>query len=123
MPFLNRLLYHGFLKICQVRAISEFENKKAVSPCLAARKFVTVSHRGEVYPCEIFLEKIGSLRDSDYNLARIIAGNESKRIRTEIKRSKCYCQWPCAIIYNSLFDISCWKGALKKPLYTTAQFQ
>jgi len=79
-------------------------NDEFVTPCVAGRKFAIVSETGDVFPCEILNEKIGNIKDADYNLSKILKNNESKRIQKWIKDTKCKCTFECAsaasIVWN-----------------------
>ena len=75
-----------------------------VTPCVAGKKFAIVSETGDVFPCEILDEKIGNIKNADYNLTKILKSHESKRIQKWIKDTKCKCTFECAsaasIVWN-----------------------
>ena len=79
-------------------------NDEFVTPCVAGRKFIIVSETGDVYPCEILDQKIGNIKDENYNLKKILKNNESKRMQKWIKETKCKCTFECAsaasIVWN-----------------------
>ena len=71
-------------------------NDEFVTPCVAGKKFIVVSETGDVFPCEILDDKIGNIKDADYNLKKILKNNENKRIQKWIKETKCKCTFECA---------------------------
>ena len=72
---------------------------------VAGRKFFCFDSEGSVYPCEIWLEKLGNLRLKDYDLKKVRRDPQTKEMQSKIKDSKCYCQWPCAVATNGYFNL------------------
>jgi len=51
---------------------------------------------GDVYPCTIFNQKLGSLRKNDYDLKEILTSEKTKNIMKKIADNKCpQCWTPC----------------------------
>jgi radical SAM protein with 4Fe4S-binding SPASM domain len=64
--------------------------------CHAMRSSCFVDSWGNVYPCTIYDRKIGSLRDVDYDLARIWQSDEAAKLQQEIWDYDCpQCWTPC----------------------------
>jgi len=108
----------GFFKIFNnmVRAMYSINQKtleedKMFVSCVAGNKLITLDEKGNVYPCEIisYLNKsrdfkMGSLRDSNYNINKILKNKKSKNIISFIKKSKCHCGFECANLCNIAFS-------------------
>ena len=80
-----------------------FDNK-FITPCVASKKIVVISETGDVYPCEILKEKLGNLRDFEYDTRKILKQEKNKEIKDWIKNNKCKCTFECAaaasIVWN-----------------------
>jgi MoaA/NifB/PqqE/SkfB family radical SAM enzyme len=51
---------------------------------------------GNVYPCNMYDNLIGNIRDFDYDLKKLLASPEARKIRKEIKNGVCpQCWTPC----------------------------
>lgn len=75
------------------------------SPCTAIRNLIVISETGEVFPCETLKEKIGQLRDSNYDIKKILRSEKARFINKKYKiRTECSCNWGCAIFNNKLYD-------------------
>jgi MoaA/NifB/PqqE/SkfB family radical SAM enzyme len=75
--------------------------------CHALRSSCFVDSWGHVFPCTIYDRKVGSLRDADFDLARIWNAPETAALQAEIWDYKCpQCWTPCeayqSIIGNAL---------------------
>jgi MoaA/NifB/PqqE/SkfB family radical SAM enzyme len=92
------------LKVEQTINMGEF-----ISPCTAGSAFVVVYSDGAVYPCEMLNKPMGSLKDYDMNLLKLMNSVTSKDVRTFIKSQRCFCSFECAWIYNVLFQPQNWK--------------
>ncbi len=80
------------------------KKNKWVLPCLAGNISCVMDEIGDLYPCEILDEKIGSLKDANYNFKRLWHSARANEIRALIKNTKCYCTYECAITTNILFS-------------------
>jgi radical SAM protein with 4Fe4S-binding SPASM domain len=83
---------------------------KLDSPCTAIRKLIIINEEGDVYPCPMITEKIGSLRECDYDIKKVM--KSPKRFEIEKKyriNSDCFCYWDCAIYNNIIYN---WKNLL-----------
>jgi len=51
---------------------------------------------GNVFPCSIFNKRLGNLKESDYDLKKILVSEDAKKIKEEIIDGKCpQCWTPC----------------------------
>lgn len=76
-----------------------------IIPCLAGRRIIIISEKGDVFPCEISGRKMGNLREEDYNISRILNSITAKQILVEIKESNCFCTFECAINASLAFNV------------------
>ena len=53
-----------------------------VSQCVASKKIAVVSEEGDVYPCEILSDKIGNLRDYNYNIKEILKSKKTQKLKS-----------------------------------------
>ena len=58
-------------------------------PCLAGRTSIVIDEKTNVYPCEM-LSAVGSLRESNYDMMKILNGQKNKDAVTKIKNQNCY---------------------------------
>lgn len=64
--------------------------------CRSLINNIFIDPQGNIFPCSIYNKKIGNLRDSDYDLNRILGSKEAEIIREEIKSGQCpQCWSPC----------------------------
>lgn len=93
--------------IVQRRLIYEtsLQNRQIV-PCQAGKLTAVITETGEVYPCESFSNKLGNVRESDYDVRKILHGRQGKAVKAAIKREKCYCTHECYMMMNILFSPS-----------------
>ena len=64
--------------------------------CSAMMSSVYISEVGDVYPCTIWDKKLGSLREVNFDMKKIIETREYANVREEIKKNNCpKCWTPC----------------------------
>lgn len=80
------------------------EQNKFQTPCYAGTLNVIMDETGNLYPCELIHEKIGNLREKNYNFKKAWNSKEAKEIRKKIKDSRCFCTHECFINTNVLFN-------------------
>lgn len=73
-----------------------------ISQCPAGSLFVVISADGHVHPCEILDSPIGSLRDYDMDLKKLLNTDRAKEVRRSIRSTKCNCVYGCAWTVNIL---------------------
>lgn len=70
--------------------------KKTPVTCAAMASNVYISEKGDIYPCTIWDKRIGSLRETNYDLKGIWETEKRKVARAEILSKKCpNCWTPC----------------------------
>jgi len=97
--------------------INTVARDRSVLPCLAGRKLVVIEPDGRVRPCEMLesvfnappansgLEdfSLGSLRENDYDLLKILNGERARKLRGFISNSACHCSYECAALADLAF--------------------
>lgn len=103
-PYQNLLNAVTVLKDAVTEQI--LETDQYFFPCVAGQKMITIDEEGKVKPCEM-LEQLGihpyfmgDLREADYDIYTVLAGDEAHRIRRRILDEKCYCTFECANLCN-----------------------
>lgn len=77
-------------------------------PCTAGKLSAVIFEDGSVHPCEILGKPLGDLREHDWDLAKLWAGAQADRLRSEIGATRCVCTWECAQADNVLFNARSW---------------
>jgi len=87
----------SFLERKYMKLVKEYlETGKSPLPCKALLSSCFIDPQGNVYPCTIFNEKLGNLREADYDLKKIWDSEKAKEVRKLIKENKCPGCWtPC----------------------------
>jgi MoaA/NifB/PqqE/SkfB family radical SAM enzyme len=97
-------------RIYQEKLIEFTETGKTPIKCAAIRSNIYIAENGDVYPCTIWDEKLGSLRETDYNLSSILGLTTSERAKAKISQKNCPNCWsPCEAFPSLLTDL---KGSL-----------
>jgi radical SAM protein with 4Fe4S-binding SPASM domain len=74
--------------------------------CHALRASCFIDSWGNVFPCTIYDRKLGSLREVDYDLARIWQSEEARALQKEIWEYKCpQCWTPCEAYQSILGNV------------------
>ena len=71
-------------------ALDILKKKKQIIPCRISAFYPVIDALGNVYPCEN-RNKIGNLRDVNYDLNKVWQSKEAKKIRKSIRNKECYC--------------------------------
>lgn len=113
-PLIKRRFNQSLLEHCYEKSLEEFKSRKSLGICSAAQKFFVLNSNGSIFACELLSEELGSLRNEKYEFKKIKKGTKVKTIRSKIKATKCYCQWPCMITTNAIFKISSYPNIFKR---------
>jgi len=82
------------------------ESGRTPMRCHALRSSCFIDSWGNVFPCTIYERKVGSLRDVDYDLARIWQSDEAAALQGEIWEYQCpHCWTPCEAYQSILGNI------------------
>lgn len=100
-------LNHTYLKL-----IPKFiEARKSPISCYAGKATLSIDPQGNVYACAFMQDKMGNLRDYDYDLHKIYMNNFANVIRNKVEKLECpNCWMNCdgipSIIHNRLSMLS-----------------
>ena len=72
-------------------------------PCKALSSSCFIEPDGGVYPCTSYANKLGNLRDFNYDLRKIWNSEKSKKVRKLIKDNKCGGCWTPCEAYQTIF--------------------
>ncbi|MBI5408703.1 MAG: radical SAM protein [Nitrospirae bacterium] len=101
--------------ILQRRLIHEtIVKKKQVIPCYAGRLNLVITESGDVYPCESFNMKMGSVRKDSYDLNKILKSEQAQDIIRSIRSKGCYCTHECYMMTNILFNPVLYPALMKE---------
>ncbi|MAG52815.1 MAG: radical SAM protein [Nanoarchaeota archaeon] len=95
----NSKSFKGFSNVIQAFrknyyqfVIDVLKHEKQILPCYSGFASAQISPDGEVWPCCIRGDVMGSLRENNYNFSKVwFDGPGSKRIRESIKNKECHC--------------------------------
>lgn len=79
------------------------EQKKVIQ-CYAGRLNLVLTENGDVYPCEILTERLGNVKDYEYDIKKILRSGNTKKILSSIQDKKCFCTHECYFMTNILFN-------------------
>lgn len=91
--------------------------------CVAGKKMITLTERGVLTPCEMLYQlypdldsSLGNVRDHDYDVVAMLAGEKAKKLREFIEDTHCSCSYECAAACNVVFHKREWPSLLSKVL-------
>ena len=103
--------FSSFIRAVTLRSLDliwkEYMFNKWQLDCVAGKRLLIISEKGEVKPCEILNESFGNLRNFDYDIRKVMKMAKVKKTQKWIKESKCHCTFECATNISVLYD---WKG-------------
>mgnify|MGYP006096954651 CR=1 FL=1 len=91
--------------------MANHRKQKQTVKCQAGKKMVVIYENGDVHPCESLTpkEKLGNLRDYQYDINKVLNSNHSQCIVKDINPGKkCHCTWENAIGVSMLYDKTMW---------------
>lgn len=79
-------------------------------PCLAGRKFISITEKGVLQPCEVLHQlkpgydsDLGDLRASGYDVPKALATAKARAVKDHILDTRCRCSFECAANCNVVF--------------------
>jgi radical SAM protein with 4Fe4S-binding SPASM domain len=101
--------------ILQRRLIYEtvMQRKRLIS-CYAGMLNLVMTETGDVYPCESFDMSMGNIRESDYDVQRLLRHEGARKVKESIRRGDCYCTHECYMMTNILFNPSLYPAVIKE---------
>lgn len=88
--------------------------QKLPGPCNAGTRFLVIDETGVVFPCEILGKRLGSLRESNYDIKEILRSTEARAVLKYIRQRRCFCTMDCNAISNVVFGPFNYPRVLKK---------
>lgn len=116
ISFLKRLFFCLRQEVLE-EVLRVAAGKPYSSPCTAGRKIVFIDETGDVYPCVLIREKLGALRELDYDITKILHSPRKGQIIKKYKiNSGCSCIWDCGIFNNIVYDSKKYPSIITKLL-------
>jgi MoaA/NifB/PqqE/SkfB family radical SAM enzyme len=73
-------------------------------PCYAANLMGVIKSNGDVMACELRDDKLGNIREHDYDFRKLWLSSKAKAISKDILDNKCFCTHECFMSTNILFN-------------------
>jgi MoaA/NifB/PqqE/SkfB family radical SAM enzyme len=96
----QNVLLKNFRRAIREETIKYYDNPTYSRDCSSGRSRVVMSPEGNIYPCEtkgypnhesMNNNLIGSIRDFEYDICKLLSSNVSLQLQDEIKKNKCHC--------------------------------
>ncbi len=86
-----------YLERAYHRSIAGYLNLgKTPRQCVALRDSVFIDPYGNVFPCSIYAENLGNIKEYDFSISKILSLESAGHLRKEIQGGKCpQCWTPC----------------------------
>jgi MoaA/NifB/PqqE/SkfB family radical SAM enzyme len=104
--------FKGMAKITEALRVEYYklvkrilEEQDQVIDCYAGWVSAQIYSDGTVWPCCVRADKLGNLRDHDYDFKRIWFGEKIKEVRRSIAAKECHCPLANASYTNMLHDL------------------
>jgi radical SAM protein with 4Fe4S-binding SPASM domain len=85
-----------------------FRTREFKIPCTAGRLAGVIYPEGDLYPCELLPEKIGNLREENYNVSELWKSKRAEEIRNKISDTRCTCYHQCFLSPSIFFNPLMW---------------
>lgn len=90
------------------------KGKKRGGGCSAGALIAVITHDGAVYPCELYDENFGNLRENGYDFKTLWNSPRAVRIREKIQNDECSCTQECFLSMNLLIQPSAWHKIVRE---------
>lgn len=104
--------FKGIARVTEAFRVEYYElvkrilvEKTQIIDCYAGWASAQIYANGEVWPCCVRADNLGSLRDADYDFARIWFSPQTDIVRRSIKNKECHCPLANASYTNMLHHI------------------
>ncbi len=81
-----------------------YTEKSLTVPCRAGRDIGVMTENGNIHACELLNDRLGNIRDFDYDFKKLWGSEQVKKIRKKISKTNCFCTYECVIGPNILFN-------------------
>lgn len=86
--------------------------------CKAGERVLVLDDTGGVYPCEPLWESVGNVRDTDYDIHKILNGPKMQEFKLKhLGPNKCNCHWGCAALEKVIYSPSMYPKLLTNLAY------
>lgn len=69
---------------------------------------------GETYPCELYSESMGNIKDYNCDLSLLWNSNKAKQIRERIRKTGCWCTQECFLTVSLLISPRKWPSVIRE---------
>jgi len=83
-------------------------------PCEAGRVAGVLMPEGDVYPCELWADKIGNVRESGYDFPAVWSSERARAARAEIVSTHCSCYHQCFLSNTIFWNPRAWPAMLSE---------
>ena len=106
---LLRRLVRDAINHIRSQSIIEFM-QEGVYPyiCQAGKLDVVLREEGSIFPCELLNEKLGNVRDFDFDIRKCLNGQKAKQIYNKIVTERCACTHECNLSTNIIVNKRKW---------------
>jgi len=111
--FLSKLLHAKDLVLRRM-ALDIYRGGSCPYPCEAGRVAGVLMPEGDVYPCELWADKIGNVREADYNFPAVWNSPAAVKARSEIVSSRCSCYHQCFLSNTIFWNPRAWPGMARE---------
>jgi radical SAM protein with 4Fe4S-binding SPASM domain len=78
--------------------------KKQLIPCYAGRLNLVITETGDLFPCESFSMKLGNIRESNYDIGKVLKSRDAQKVISSINKNGCFCTHECYMMTNILYN-------------------
>ena len=110
-PFFERIIL-AYINATRRRILDLKADPELRWRCSAGALSLVLDETGTVYPCETLWRSVGNLRELDYDMQRVLAGDELRRFRKSI-RGGCRCTHETNVTIDRAFTVSTLASAVK----------
>ncbi len=111
--FFGKLL-HAKDIVLRRMALDIFQNDTYSLPCAAGRIAGVLMPEGDVYPCELWDQSSGNVRDHDYSLPAVWTSEKARQAREQIISSRCVCYHQCFLSNTIFWNLKSWPAMIKE---------
>lgn len=115
-PFFERIIL-AYINATRRRILDLKADPELRWPCSAGALSLVLDETGTVYPCETLWRSVGNLRELDYDMQRVLSGEELRRFRRSI-RGGCRCTHETNVTLDRAFTVSTLASAVKYGFFT-----
>ncbi|MGE5174509.1 MAG: radical SAM protein [Betaproteobacteria bacterium] len=87
-----------------------------IIPCYAGRLNLVLTEAGDIFPCELFTESLGNVRNYEYDMRKVASSESARRVKDSIQSNRCFCTHECYFMTNILFNPRMYPALMKEYL-------